>query len=56
MAYKDYQKNKKIAVTYVYDAISAWDNEKKQLRNEQGCIGELDPEKGEDIPSNQLNP
>lgn len=56
MAYKVYQKNKKTGVTYVYEAFSVWDKEKQQPRNKQVCIGKLDPETGEFIPSKRLDP
>ncbi len=56
MAYRSYQKNKKTGVTYVYEATSYWDKEKKQPRNKQICIGKLDPETGEVIPSKRLDP
>jgi len=56
MAYRVHQINKKTGVTYVYEATSVWDKEKKQARNKQVCIGKLDPETGEFIPSKRLNP
>jgi len=56
MAYRTYQKNKKTGITYVYEANSYWDKERKQARNKQVCIGKLDPETGETIPSKRLNP
>lgn len=56
MAYRIFQKNKKTGVTYVYEATSYWDKEKKQPRNKQICIGKLDPETGEVIPSKRLDP
>jgi len=55
MAYRTYQ-NKKTGITYVYEANSYWDKERKQARNKQVCIGKLDPETGETIPSKRLNP
>lgn len=48
--------NKKTGVTYVYEAISRWDKEKKQARNKQVCIGKLDPISGTFIPSKRLAP
>lgn len=48
--------NKKTGVTYVYEAVSRWDKEKKQARNKQVCIGKLDPVSGEFIPSKRLGP
>lgn len=32
-----------------------WDKEKKQMRSKQVCIGKLDPETGELIPSKRLS-
>ena len=56
MGYRAYHKNKNTGVTYVYEAISAWDKEKKQPRNKQVCIGKLDPDTGAFIPSKRLSP
>ncbi|WP_366934698.1 hypothetical protein [Mesotoga sp.] len=36
--------------------MSYWDKEKKQPRNKRVCIGKIDPETGEFIPSKRLNP
>lgn len=55
MTYKVHQVNKKTGVTYVYEAISVWDKEKKQPRNKQVCIGKIDPVTGEFIPSKRLD-
>jgi hypothetical protein len=42
--------------TYVYEIISSiWDPKKKQSRNTQVCIGKLDPDSGELIPSKRLD-
>ena len=54
MGYRVHQTNKKTGVTYVYEAISVWDKEKKQSRNKQVCIGKLDPVNGELISSRRL--
>ncbi len=54
MSYLVYQTNKKTGVTYVYEATSYWDAEKKQSRNKQICIGKLDPKTKEIIPSKRL--
>lgn len=51
MAYKSYRVNKKSGVTYVYEVHAFWDKEKKQSRAKQICIGKLDKETGEFIPS-----
>ena len=56
MAYRALQTNKKTGVTYVYEAVAVWDKEKKQPRSKRVCIGKLDPETGEFIPSKRLNP
>ena len=46
-----YQKNKKNGVTYVYESTSYWDKEKRQSRAKRKCIGRLDPETNEVIPT-----
>jgi hypothetical protein len=56
MTYRVHHVNRKTGVTYVYEATSYWDSEKKQPRNKQVCIGKLDPDTGEFIPSRRLNP
>jgi len=56
MAYRSYQTNKETGVTYVYETTSYWDKEKKQARNNKVCIGKLDLETGEVIPSKRLDP
>ncbi|WP_168735528.1 hypothetical protein [Cohnella fermenti] len=43
MTYRVHHYNKKNGVTYVYEAVSVWDKEKKAPRNKQVCIGKLDP-------------
>lgn len=43
--------NKKTGVTYVYSVTSYWDKEKKAPRNRQVCIGKLDKETGEIVPT-----
>ena len=48
--------NKRTGVTYVYESVSYWDQEKKQPRNKRVCIGKLDPESGKFIPSKRLAP
>lgn len=40
---------------YVYEVLeNYWDKDKKQARNKQRCIGQLDPVTGEVIPSKRL--
>lgn len=56
MAFRAHHTNKKTGVTYVYEAVSYWDKEKKQPRNKQVCVGKLDPDTGEFIPSKRLKP
>jgi len=51
MASQTYHHNKKTNVTYVYSVQSYWDKEKKSPRNKQVCLGKLDKETGEIIPS-----
>jgi hypothetical protein len=49
-----YLKNKKNGVTYVYESRGYWDKEKQQARNNRVCIGKLDPDTGEFVPSKRL--
>jgi transposase len=51
MASRTYHHNKKTGVTYVYSVESYWDKEKKAPRNRQVCLGKLNKETGEIIPS-----
>ena len=44
-------RNKKTGAVYVYSVESYWDKEMKAPRNKQTCLGRLDPETGEAIPS-----
>jgi len=46
-----YQTNKKTGVTYAYESISYWDKEKRQSRAKRKCIGRVDPETQEIIPT-----
>lgn len=46
-----YHHNKKTGAVYVYSVESYWDKQKKAPRNKQVCLGKLDPESGEIIPS-----
>jgi len=54
MAYQVRQLNKKTGVTYVYEAVSVWDNVLKQSRNKQVCVGKINPVTGEFVPSRRL--
>lgn len=46
-----YQTNKKTGFTYAYESISYWDKEKKQSRARRKCIGRLDPETKQIVPT-----
>jgi len=46
-----HQKNKKSGITYVYESVSYWDKAKKQSRARRKCIGKLDPETGQIVPT-----
>lgn len=49
-----YLKNKKNGITYVYESENYWDKSKKQSRSRRICIGKLDPQTGELLPSKKL--
>ncbi len=51
MASLTHHHNKKTGVTYVYSVESYWDKEKKRPANKQVCLGRVDKETGEVIPS-----
>ena len=51
MASITHHRNNKTGAIYVYSVESYWDKEKKAPRNKQVCIGKLDQETGEVIPS-----
>ena len=46
-----YQTNKKTGVTYAYESISYWDKDKRQSRAKRKCIGRLDPQTQEVVPT-----
>lgn len=46
-----YQKNKKTGVVYAYESVSYWDKEKQQSRAKRKCIGRVDPETGQVVPT-----
>ena len=54
MASQTYHHNKKTGATYVYSVESYWDKEKKRPANKQVCLGKLDKETGEIIPSKRV--
>ena len=51
MASIAYHKNKKTGAVYAYSVKSYWDKEKKAPRNKQVCLGRVDPDTKEIIPS-----
>jgi transposase len=51
MASITHHRNKKTGAIYRYTVESYWDQEKKAPRNRQICLGRVDPETGELIPS-----
>ncbi|MCD8211692.1 MAG: hypothetical protein LUC17_01530 [Oscillospiraceae bacterium] len=42
--------DKRVGITYVYDAVNYYDPEKKQSRSRRKLVGRLDPETGEVVP------
>lgn len=46
-----YQRNRSNNTTYVFESESFWDSEKKQSRSKRRCIGKLDEETGEIVPT-----
>jgi len=46
-----FQINKKTGITYAYESISYWDKKKKQSRAKRKCIGKVDPETQQIIPT-----
>ena len=51
-----YQNNKKTGITYAYESISYWDKDKQQSRARRKCIGRVDPETQELIPTRKRTP
>ena len=47
------QYHKDTDTTYVYESTSYWDASKGQSRSKRRCIGKLDPETGEIVPTGQ---
>lgn len=45
------QYHKDTDTTYVYESESYWDPELKQARSKRRCIGKIDPETGETVPT-----
>jgi len=50
-----YQTNKKTGLTYAYESVSYWDKDKQQSRAKRKCIGRVNPETKEIIPSKKKN-
>jgi hypothetical protein len=46
-----YQTNKQTGITYAYESVSYWDKQKQQSRAKRRCIGRVDPETKEIIPT-----
>jgi len=46
-----YQTNKKTGTTYAYESISYWDKDKQQSRAKRRCIGRVNPETKELVPT-----
>ena len=46
-----YQTSKQTGITYAYESASYWDKEKQQSRAKRRCIGRMDPETKEIIPT-----
>ena len=46
-----YQTSKQTGITYAYESVSYWDKEKQQSRAKRRCIGRIDPETKEIIPT-----
>lgn len=46
-----YQTSKQTGITYAYESLSYWDKEKRQSRAKRKCIGRVDPETKEIIPT-----
>lgn len=51
MAAVVFQKSKKTGIIYAYESKSFWDKKKQQSRAKRRCIGKVDPETGEIIPT-----
>ena len=51
-----YQTNKKTGITYAYESVSHWDKVKQQSRAKRTCIGRVDPETKEIIPTRKRTP
>lgn len=50
------QTNKLTGITYVYESVSYWDKTKQQSRAKRVCIGKVDPETGNIVPTRKTKP
>ena len=46
-----YQTNKQTGITYAYESVSYWNKEKQQSRAKRRCIGRVDSETKDIIPT-----
>lgn len=51
-----FQTNKKTGIIYAYESISYWDKDKQHSRAKRKCIGRVDPETREIVPTRKKNP
>lgn len=45
------QTDKRTGITYAYDITYYWDKEKRQSRSKRICVGKIDPETGDIVPT-----
>ena len=45
------QTDKRTGITYAYDTTYYWDKEKQQSRSKRVCVGKVDPETGDIVPT-----
>ena len=45
------QTDKRTGITYAYDTTYYWDKEKRQSRSKRICVGKIDPETGDIVPT-----
>jgi len=48
------QTNKTTGITYIYESVSYWDKAKQQSRATRVCIGKVDPETGNVVPTRKI--
>ncbi|MCK9363572.1 MAG: IS1634 family transposase [Syntrophales bacterium] len=51
-----YQTSKQTGITYAYESLSYWDKEKRQSRAKRKCLGKVDPDTKEIIPTRKRMP